>query len=98
MSSNSRNLYSRLKDIDFSKAKPVRDVPALARLQAGEKKERITIRLDAPVLAEYRAQADKLGTSYQALINEALKDKLRTDDVLQAIRKTIRSELRNAKQ
>jgi uncharacterized protein (DUF4415 family) len=97
MSNSSRNLYSRLKDMDFSNAKRVRDVPALARLQAGEKKERITIRLDAPVLAEYRAQAEKLGTSYQALINEALKDKLRSDDVLQTIRKTIRAELRSVK-
>jgi uncharacterized protein (DUF4415 family) len=97
MISSSRSLHSRLKDVDFSNAKRVQEVPALARLQAGEKKERITIRLDAPVLAEYRAQAEKLGTSYQALINEALKDKLRSDDVLQTIRRTIRAELRNAK-
>jgi uncharacterized protein (DUF4415 family) len=97
MSNSSRNLYSRLKDMDFSNAKRVQDVPALARLQAGEKKERITIRLDAPVLAEYRAQAERLGTSYQTLINEALKDKLRADDVLQTIRRTIRAELRGAK-
>ena len=97
MSNSSRNLQARLKDMDFSKAKPVRDVPALARLQASERKERITIRLDAPILEEFRALAEKQGTSYQTLINEALKEKLRADDLLQTVRKTIRAEMRAAK-
>jgi uncharacterized protein (DUF4415 family) len=97
MSSSSRNLPARLKEMDFSNAKPVRDVPALARLQASEKKERITIRLDTPILEEFRALAQKQGTSYQTLINEALKEKLRSDDLLQTVRKTIRAELRAAK-
>jgi uncharacterized protein (DUF4415 family) len=87
----SDNLYKRLKNMDFSEAKPVRDVPALAKLQ---KKERITIRLDPPVLAAFRAQAEKTGDSYQTLINEALKAQLQTQDVLKVIRQTIRSELR----
>jgi uncharacterized protein (DUF4415 family) len=97
MSNSSRNLQNRLKEMDFSRSKPVRDVPALARLQATEKKERITIRLDALILEEFRALAEKQGTSYQTLINEALKEKLRADDLLQAVRKTIRAEMRAAK-
>jgi uncharacterized protein (DUF4415 family) len=84
-------LFKRLKDADFSNAKPVSETPAVAKLQ---KKERITIRLDPPVLAAYRAQAEKTGSSYQALINDALKAQLQTQDVLKTIRQTIRREIR----
>lgn len=55
------------KEYDFSKAKRAKDVPALARLQKqNEGKERITIRLDADVLAWFRAQV-KGGGSYAAM-------------------------------
>ena len=43
-------------EYDFSQAQPAAQVPALARLQKeNEGKERITIRLDADVLARWRA-------------------------------------------
>ncbi len=87
------NLYKRLKDTDFSQAKSVRETPALAKLQ---KKARITIRLDPPVLAAYRAQAEKSGSSYQTLINEALRTQLQSQDLVKTIRDTIRREMRAA--
>lgn len=58
---------------DFRNAKRGKDVPAIARAQKeNEGKERITIRLDAEVLAWFREQV-KDGGNYQTLINEALK-------------------------
>ncbi len=58
---------------DFSNGKRAKDVPAIARIQKeNEGKERITIRLDADVLAWFRDQV-KGGGNYQTLINEALK-------------------------
>lgn len=60
-------------EYDFSNAKRAKDVPQLARIQKEtEGKERITIRLDAEVLAWFRDQV-KDGGNYQTLINEALK-------------------------
>lgn len=60
-------------EYDFSKSKRAKDVPSLARIQKeNEGKERITIRLDAAVLAWFRDQV-KGGGNYQTLINDALK-------------------------
>jgi|GEM_PF-5255561 len=59
---------------DFSKAKPANAVPALARMhKANANKKRITIRLDADVLAWFRNQVAG-GGNYQSLINAALRE------------------------
>lgn len=85
-------------DIDFSHAKRAKHVPALARLQAENAgKERITIRLDAAVLAWFRAQVAG-GGNYQTLINEALKAHIggSQSPLEVTLRKVIREELRKA--
>mgnify|MGYP001549038559 CR=1 FL=1 len=85
-------------EYDFSKAKRGKDVPALARLQKElEGKERITIRLDAEVLAWFRAQVAG-GGSYQTLINDALKAHVSgaQGQLERTLRKVIREELRAA--
>ena len=47
MSNNSDPLFNRYADMDFSDAKPVTDIPALAQLQAAQGgKSRITMRVD----------------------------------------------------
>ncbi|WP_420466915.1 BrnA antitoxin family protein [Panacagrimonas sp.] len=85
---------------DFSNAKRARELPALARIQKeNESKERITIRLDADVLAWFRDQV-KGGGNYQTLINEALKAHIglagREDAPLtvRKLREVLRQELR----
>ena len=65
------------KEYDFSKAKRVKDVPHLAKLQAEAKgKTRITIMLDNLVLDAFRQQAEAQGVGYQTLINAALRNGL----------------------
>ena len=44
-------------------------------------KRRITILLDAEVLAAIRERAAGTGRGYQALINQALRDSLTTDEL-----------------
>lgn len=86
------------KDYDFSKAKRAKDIPALARIQKeNEGKERITIRLDAEVLAWFRDQV-KGGGNYQTLINETLRAHIgeREGSLERTLRKVIREELRVA--
>ena len=52
MSNNSDPLYDRYADLDFSDAKPVSEIPALAQLQAEQGgKSRITMRVDNDTLA-----------------------------------------------
>jgi uncharacterized protein (DUF4415 family) len=85
------------KEYDFSKAKRAKDVPALAKLQADNAgKERITIRLDADVLAWFRAQV-KGGGNYQTLINEALRNHIAESEgtLERTLRRVLREELRN---
>ena len=88
--------YEKFKNYDFADAKPVKDFPAIKKLQTEYGKERITIRLDASVLAAFRAQAGLNGGSYQNLINEVLKQHLMGSDLVKAVRDTIRRELRAA--
>lgn len=86
------------KEYDFSKAKPVRKLPALAKAQAQQAgKERITIRLDADVLAYFRAQVAG-GGNYQTLINEALRLHIqdREGTLERTLRRVIREELHAA--
>ena len=84
------------KEYDFSKAKRVKDVPHLAKLQAENAgKERITIRLDAEVLAWFREQV-KGGGNYQTLINEALRIHIaeREGTLERTLRRVVREELK----
>lgn len=55
-------------------------------------KRRITIMLDADVLAEYKARAGDRG--YQTLINRVLRDALARQDIEAALRRVVREELR----
>ncbi|AMN47723.1 hypothetical protein ACG33_11555 [Steroidobacter denitrificans] len=67
-------------------------MPALARIQKeNEGKERITIRLDADVLAWFRDQVQG-GGNYQSLINTALRAHI--DDHEGALERTLRRVLR----
>lgn len=54
------------KEYDFSKA---RRNPYAARL-----KRAVTIRLDEPTIAYFKAQATDTGIAYQTLINSYLRD------------------------
>jgi len=85
-----------MPELDFSKAKRNRDVPALARiLKENEGKERITIRLDADILAWFRDQV-KGGGNYQTLINNALRAHVNDaqGSLERTLRKVVREELR----
>lgn len=85
------------KDYDFSKAKRPDQVPALSRAQAGNAgKERITIRLDANVLAWFRDQV-KNGGNYQTLINDVLRAHIEDQEgsLERTLRRVIREELHN---
>lgn len=82
-------------DYDFTGAKPVSEVPALARLRAEQTgKTRITIRIDTDVLDWFRARVTG-GGSYQNAINEALRaHMMESDGVLErTLRRVIREEM-----
>ena len=81
------------KEYDFSKAKraPVVPVPP--------GKTRITIRLDDDVLAWFREQVHRAGGgSYQALINQALRDYMASsrEPLEEKLRRVVREELQRA--
>ena len=86
-------------EYDFSQAQPAAQVPALARLQKeNEGKERITIRIDADVLAWFRAQVAG-GGNYQTLINDTLRAAMLAEDASLTVRKlreVLRQELHTA--
>jgi len=87
-----------MPELDFSQAKRNRDIPALARiLKENEGKERITIRLDADILAWFREQV-RGGGNYQTLINEALRAHINDRDgaLERTLRRVIREELHAA--
>jgi uncharacterized protein (DUF4415 family) len=54
-------------------------------------KQRVNIMLDAPIVAHFKALAGERG--YQTLINQALHDAMRGDQIEEIIRRTIREEL-----
>jgi uncharacterized protein (DUF4415 family) len=77
------------KEYNFKNAKRGQVVP-----QKG--KTRITIYLDADVIDEFRARADKAGYGYQTMINEALRQYLKQEEKplnKEVIRQVIREEL-----
>jgi len=80
------------KEYNFKNAKRGQVVP-----QKG--KTRITIYLDADVIEEFRARADKSGYGYQTMINEALRQYLKKEEKpldKEVVRQVIREELERA--
>jgi uncharacterized protein (DUF4415 family) len=74
MSNNSDPMFNRYADLDFSDAKPVAEIPALARLQAEQSgKTAITMQIDNDTLAVFKARAEMSGSNYLALMNDALR-------------------------
>ena len=59
------------KEYDFSRGKRGAVIPSPG-------KTRITIMLDDDVIEAFRAKAEATGRGYQTLINEALRENLRT--------------------
>ena len=95
MNNNSDPLYDRYAELDFSDAKPVSAVPALAKLQAEHGgKSRITMRVDNDTLAIFKARAEMSGGNYQTLMNEALRQFAQGLTLADVVRETIRQEMR----
>ena len=96
MNNNSDPLYKQYADLDFSDAKPVAEIPALAQLQAEQGgKSRITMRVDNDTLAVFKARAEMIGGNYQTLMNEALKQFAQGITLSDVVRETIRQELQS---
>jgi len=78
------------REYDFSKGKRGAILPAKG-------KTRITIFIDDAVLAEFRVRAEKAGTGYQTMMNEALRSFLsdRTEEPVteSVLRQVIREEV-----
>jgi len=97
MSNNSDPMFDRYADMAFTDAKPVSQVPALAKLQAERGgKSRITMRVDNATLAVFKARAEIMGGNYQTLMNEALSQVAQGQTLADVVRETIRQELRHA--
>ena len=92
-------MKTEMPERDFRAGKRAKRVPQLARLQKeNESKERITIRLDADVLAWFRAQV-RGGGNYQTLINDTLRAAMKADDApltVGKLREVLRQELHAA--
>ncbi len=76
-------------EYDFSKGKRGAILP-----QKG--KTRISIFIDNAVLDEFRARAEKAGTGYQTMMNEALREYLSESDhpvTEKALRQILRQEM-----
>jgi uncharacterized protein (DUF4415 family) len=94
MSNNSDPIFDQYANVDFTDAKPVAEVPALARLQALHGgKSRITMRVDTATLAVFKAKAEMTGGNYQTLMNEALRQFAQGQTLAEVVRQTIRQEL-----
>jgi uncharacterized protein (DUF4415 family) len=77
------------RDIDFTHAKRGPVVPS----EPG--KTKISIRLDNRVLDYFRSIVEKAGGgNYQTLINDALMEYIQQQSMLEAVRQTVREELR----
>ena len=79
-------------EFDFSKGKRGALIPAKG-------KTRITIYIDDSVLNEFRARAERMGTGYQTMVNEALKAFLEKNEqpvTAAVLRQIIREELPEA--
>ena len=70
MNNNSDPLFDHYQNLSFEDAKPVAQIPALAKLQAQQGgKSKITMRVDNDILAIFKARAEMTGSNYQTLIN-----------------------------
>jgi predicted DNA binding CopG/RHH family protein len=97
MNNNSDPVFKQYAEMDFSSAKRVKDVPALAKLQAAQGgKSRITMRVDNATLAVFKVQAEMTGGSYQTLMNQALAEFAQGRRLVDVVRETIKQELRVA--
>ncbi|MFT3816025.1 MAG: BrnA antitoxin family protein [Rubrivivax sp.] len=63
-------------------------------VQAHLGKQRVSIMLDGSVIAFFKAKAGERG--YQTLINQALHDAMRGEQIADTLRRVIREELRPA--
>jgi len=80
------------KEYDFSKGRRGAVLPPATG------KTRITIRIDNEVLEWFRAQVHAAGGgSYQALMNEALREHVQRQGLEAAVRRVVREELRRAR-
>jgi uncharacterized protein (DUF4415 family) len=80
-----------IRDIDFSNAKR----GAVIALEPG--KTKISIRLDTTVINYFRTQIEESGAgNYQTLINDALVATIQQRSILDAVRKVVREEMRQA--
>jgi uncharacterized protein (DUF4415 family) len=94
MNSSSDPLFDDSADLDFTDAKSVSDVPALARLQAERgSQSQVTMRVDNRILAAFKARAEMMGSNYQTLMNDALRQFVEGQTLADVVRETIRSEL-----
>jgi uncharacterized protein (DUF4415 family) len=94
MKTSSDPIHKQYSGIDFSDAKPVSEIPALARLQAEHGgKTRVTMRIDNATLLAFKARADMVGASYQTMMNEALSQFVSGWTLVDVVRETIREEL-----
>ncbi|MBK1702895.1 BrnA antitoxin family protein [Thiococcus pfennigii] len=94
MNNSSDRLFDELADLDFTEAKPVAEVPALARLQAERgNQSRVTMRVKNGVLAAFKARAEMVGSNYQTLMNDALRQFIEGQTLADVVRETIRREL-----
>ena len=83
------------KEYDFTNAKPVSEVSALARLQAEYSgKTRITMRVDSDVLAMFRARAAASGGSYQTMMNEALRQYVQGIQLADVVRTAVKENMK----
>ena len=105
-SKDSRTDWERIntmkdEDIDLSDIPEVTEEQmARAKLRLGGKpmpegKVRVNIFLDANVVAYFKTKAG--GRGYQTLINEALKENIRHQDLETILRRVIREELRSSR-
>ncbi len=89
------------EDIDLSDIPEVTEAQmARAEFRLGGKplpkgKVRVTILLDANIVAYFKTQAGRRG--YQTLINEALQDSIRHRELEAILRRVIRQELQATK-
>ena len=96
MNANSDPIHEQYKDLDFKDGKSVKEIPALAQLQAEQAgKTRITMRVDSDVLALFKAKAESTGGNYQTMMNEALKQFVQGESLVDVIKQTIQQELRS---
>lgn len=89
------------EEYDFSSATRAQDMPELARLQTEENagKIRITLYVDAEVLAAFRARAQAEGAGYQTLMTAALRQNILPENALVTLgdlRRVLREELHPA--